>query len=98
MKMRSEVIGNVVRDKYLGDWIHEQGCRESISSTIKDTIQKLISKCQEMIQIAESLLMGALGDSTIAIMLFKSQIIPALLFNSESWVDLSQAHSKPNQG
>ena len=28
----------------------------------------------------------------LAIRLFQSQIIPALLFNSESWIDLSQAH------
>ena len=90
--MGSEVIGNAVKEKYLGDWIHEQGCRESISTTIKERIQKLISKSEEIIQIPESPLMGALGDSTIAIRLFEAQILPALLFNSESWVDLSQAH------
>ena len=36
--------------------------------------------------------MGALADLTIAIRLFEAQIVPALLFNSESWVDLSQAY------
>ena len=92
MMLRSEVIGNAVKEKYLGDWIHELGCRESISTTIKERIQKLISKSEELIQIAESPLMGALGDSTIAIRLFEAQTVPALLFNHESWVDLSQAH------
>ena len=36
--------------------------------------------------------MGALGDSTVEIRLFEAQIVPALLFISESWVDLSQKH------
>ena len=72
MRIGSEVIAKAVREKYLGDWIHEQGCREGISSTIKDRIQKLISQCEELIQIAESPLMGALGDSTLAIRLFES--------------------------
>ena len=92
MRMGNEVIGNAVKEKYLGDWIHELGCRESISTTIKERIQKLISKSEEIIQIAESPLMGALGDSTVAIRLFEAQIIPALLFNCESWVDISNTH------
>ena len=90
--MEGELIGNAVKEKYLGDWIHEQGCRESISSTIKDRIQKLITKGKELIHIAESPLMGAFGDSTLVIRLFESQIIPALLFNNKSWIDLRQAH------
>ena len=92
MRMGNEVIGNAVKEKYLGDWIHELGCRESISTTIKERIQKLISKSEEIIQIAESPLMGALGDSTVAIRLFEAQIVPALLFNCESWVDISHTH------
>ena len=60
MRMGDEVIGNAVKEKYLGDWIHELGCRESISTTIKERIQKLISKSEEQIQIAEPPLMGAL--------------------------------------
>ena len=52
----------------------------------------MISKSKEIIQIAESPLMGALGDSTLAIRLFETQIVPALLFNSGSWVDLSHTH------
>ena len=82
MMMGSEMIGNAVKEKYLGDWIHELGCRESISTTIKERVQKLISKSEELIQIAESPLMGALGDSTVAIRLFEAQIGPAMFFNS----------------
>ena len=49
LKKDPMMIGNAEKEKYLGDWIHEKGCRESISSTIKDRIQKLISKGEELI-------------------------------------------------
>ena len=40
--------------------------------------------------------MGALGDSNVAIWLFEAQIVPALLFNSESWVDLTHLSDLQN--
>ena len=36
--------------------------------------------------------MCALGDSTIEIRLFESQVVPAVLFNSESWIGLNNTH------
>ena len=38
MKMGEEILGNSVMDKYLGDIIHEKGCEESITATIKERI------------------------------------------------------------
>ena len=70
--------------------VSELGCRESVTLTIKERIRKLISKGDELIQIAEAPLMGGLGNSTTAIKLFEAQIIPALLFNCESWIGITQ--------
>ena len=79
-------------EKYLGDWVHELGCKESISATIKERMQKQIGKCDDIIQIAEVPFMSALGNVTIGIRLYESQVIPALLFNSESWIGLNNTH------
>ena len=38
------VTHHAVKEKYLGDWVHELGCKESISATIKERLQKQIGK------------------------------------------------------
>ena len=92
MLMGGLKIDHASSEKYLGDIVSELGCRESVNLTIKERIRKLISKGDELIQIAEAPLMGGLGNSLTAIKLFEAQIIPALLFNSESWIGITQAH------
>ena len=42
--------------------------------------------------------MGANGNSLSAIKLFEAQVIPALLFNSESWIGLTEAQINDLQG
>ena len=53
MMMGNVKIGNSEKEKYLGDVIHEKGNVESISATIKSRINRLISKCDEIIKICE---------------------------------------------
>ena len=72
--------------------VHELGCKESLSATIKEMLQKQISKCDEIIHIAETHSMSALGYATIGIRLFETHVIPALLFNSKSWIGLNNTH------
>ena len=92
MMMGNVKIGNSEKEKYLGDVIHEKGNVESISATIKSRINRLISKCDEIIKICESPIMGGTGNSLAAIKLFEAQIIPALLHNCESWIGLNETH------
>ena len=92
MMMGGVKIDHATSEKYLGDIVSELGCRESVTLTIKERIRKLISKGDELIQIAEAPLMGGLGNSTVAIKLFEAQIIPALLFNCESWIGITPTH------
>ena len=92
MMMGNVKIGNSEKEKYLGDIIHEKGSVESISATIKSRTNRLISKCDEIIKICESPIMGGTGNSLAAIKLFDAQIIPALLHNCESWIGLNDTH------
>ena len=92
MMMGNVEIGHSEKEKYLGDFIHEKGIVESISATIKARTNGLISKCDEIIKICESPIMGGTGNSLAAIKLFEAQIIPALLHNCESWLGINQIH------
>ena len=97
MKMGGQEILHSSVEKYLGDLIHEKGCEQSIKETVKKRIQGLISKSDEIIQIADSPIMGGLGNSTIAFRLFEATIIPALLHNAESWIGITDSIIKDLQ-
>ena len=70
MKMGEEILGNSVMEKHVGDIIHEKGCGESITATIKERMRKLTFKCEEIIQITNTSLMGGLRNGNIAFKLF----------------------------
>ena len=97
MKMSGIPLLQSKFEKYLGDIIHEDGCKQSIAETIKERTRKLWSKTEEIIQIAENPWMCGLGGSQIGLKLFESMIIPALLHNCESWIGLTDKHVKDLQ-
>ena len=111
-KYRKKVLKNLKRDpmmmggqeihhsnieKYLGDQIHEKGCEKSIKETIRKRMQGLISRTDEIIQLAESPIMSGLGNSSIAFRLYEAQIIPSLLHNAESWIGITDSIIKDLQ-
>ena len=73
------------------DFVSELGCKQSIDVTIKYRIQKLTSKANDILLIADAPQLGAEKTSTAAIKLFEAQIISGLLFNCESWIGITQA-------
>ena len=91
MKMGGIVIKHAVMEKYLGDCVNDLGCRQSIDDTIKERMRKLTCKTNNIIMLAEAPIMGADGTSLATIKLFEAQIVPALLFNSESWIGITEA-------
>ena len=97
MTMGGVVIDHAVSEKYLGDWVNELGCRQSITDTIKERRRKLTSKGNDIIMLAKAPIMGADGTSLVAIKLFEVQVIPALLL-CESWIDVSDNQIRDLQG
>ena len=92
MEMGSATISHSSAEKYLGDIISEKGCKDSIKQTIQERIRKLTSRCDDLIQIAEAPIMGGLRKGNVAFNLFEAQIIPALLHNCESWIEIDHKH------
>ena len=72
------------------DWIHEKGCRAGISETVKVRTNGLVSKGEESIQLSP--MMNGNGNSLAAIKPYEAQVIPALLFNSERWIGITDSH------
>ena len=97
IKMGNVIIEQAMMEKYLGDLIHQLGCARSIQETIKDRIRKLKTTCDEIIKTAESPWMGSLRNSETPFKLFEARVIPALLNNSESWIDIQNNHIKDLQ-
>ena len=67
------------------------GCKQNTEDTIKYRIQKLTSKANHILLIADAPQLGAEGTSTAAIKLFKAQVMSGLLFNCESWIGITEA-------
>ena len=98
MTMGGLVIKHAVSEKYLGDWVNELGCKQSIDDTIKERMRKLTSKTNDIIMLADAPMMGADGTSMAAIKLYEATVVPALLFNSESWIGITEAQTNELQG
>ena len=90
LKMGGAKIDHAGTEKYLGDWVNELGCKQSIDDTIKERMRKQTSKVNDIILLADAPMMGADGSSRTAIKLFEAQVIPALLFNCESWIGITE--------
>ena len=69
----------------------ELGCKQSIDNTIKYRMQKLTSKVNNILLIADATQLGAEGTSAPAIKLIEAQVMSRLLFNCESWIGITEA-------
>jgi len=96
--MGGVAIKHAANEKYLGDWVNELGCKESIDDTIKERMRKLTSKTNDIILLADAPMMGADGSSMAGIRLFEATVIPALLFNCESWIGITELQINELQG
>ena len=94
MQMGGVKIEHSEQEQYLGDWIHEKGCKESITVTIKARIRKLISRTEKNLQLVETPGMSSLGGANTAFKLYEAQILPPLLYNCESWISIDDSHIK----
>ena len=61
-------------------------------------MRKLTSKANDIIMRTEAPMMGADGTSLAAIKLFEAQVITALLFNSDIWIEITKAQINDLQG
>ena len=77
-----------IADKWLGDMFHQEGLAASVIATIKDREAKVKGACYEAAAIIEDWRAQCVGGFQSALDLFQLAILPTLLYNSETWVEL----------
>ena len=97
MMMGNVKIEESVKEKYVGDQIHNNGCEQSITETIKERIQNSKRVVNEIIETCNNPLMDSLNCAKVPFNLFEAQVIPALLNNCESWIGIKDKHIKDLQ-
>ena len=77
-------------DKWLGDMFHKEGLAASVMATIKSREAKVKGACYEAAAIVEDWRAQVVGGFMSAIDLFELAIVPTLLYNAETWMDISK--------
>ena len=77
-----------VADKWLGDMFHQDGLAACVMATIKDRQPKVKAACYEAAAIVEDWRSQCIGGFRSAIDLFELAILPSLLYNSDTWIQI----------
>ena len=80
-----------VMDKYLGDWIHQDGLGQSVEETITKRLPLIKHAIFEVVGLIEDFRMQALGAARCAIEIYEKAIVSSLLNNAETWMEISEA-------
>ena len=83
IQVEKGIITRTKEYKYLGNWITEN---ESIERQLEEIATKSIGVIAEMKRIGDESKTGKMSTS-IQIMLFEKTVIPAILFNLETWTN-----------
>ena len=76
-------------DKWLGEIFHMDGLGASVEATVKDRLGKVKAAIREAVSVVEDFRMQMVGGPMAAFDLWEAAILPALLYNSETWVEIS---------
>ena len=79
-----------MKDKWLGEILHEDGLAASVHATILDREGKVKGAIREAIAIMEDFRMQKIGGLMGGIDLWEVAIIPSLLNNAETWVEINE--------
>ena len=78
------------QEKYLGDILDSAGLTESVAATIRDRESKVKGSIYELRAIIEDFRMQTIGGMEASIDLYEACIIPSLLSNCSSWLEIDQ--------
>ena len=78
-----------VKDKWLGEIFHEDGLSASVEATINERSGKIKASIREVVAVVEDCRMQIVGGAMAAFDLWEAAVLPALLYNSDTWVEIS---------
>ena len=78
-----------VMDKWLGEMFHRDGLGASVEATVNERMGKVKAAIREVVSVVEDFRIQMVGGSVAAFDLWEAAVLPALLYNSETWVDIT---------
>ena len=82
------------KDEYLGDILHEGGLSSSVKATIDKRYSRVFWTIIEVSSILNDFRIDAIGGLKAGLEIFELAIIPSLLNNSDTWVEMDSECEK----
>ena len=79
-----------VFDKYLGDYIHSEGTAASVLCTVKNRFGRISSNIIEVRAIIDDCRVNTVGGLCAELELWEIAILPSLLNNCQTWINISE--------
>jgi hypothetical protein len=83
-------MGRRQKDKYLGQYLHEDGLAASVAATVADRAGRFKAATFEIRSIIEDFTMQSLGGLGAAKILLERALIPSLLYGAGNWVGMDR--------
>ena len=77
-------------EKYLGDMLSGEGLSASVKATISERHGRIFTDILEVKTILENYRANRAGGVSVGIMLWEMAILPSLLNNSETWINIDE--------
>ena len=90
VKLGAYTLQEKTEEKYLGDIFSSEGLSASIDATIKERAAKIKGSIYELRAVIEDFRMQAVGGMEAAIDLYESCIVPSLIANCATWLDIKK--------
>jgi hypothetical protein len=88
------LCGNLMKekvfDKYLGDYIHSEGTGASVLCTVKNRFGRISSNIIETRAIIDDCRINSVGRICAELDLWEMAILPSLLNNCQTWINISE--------
>ena len=76
--------------KLLGDWLSHHGLSQSVATTVKKRKGLAIASIYEIRAVVKDCRSNIIGGLQTGIDLWEAAVVPMLLFNAETWVEVSK--------
>ena len=89
-----ELMKEKVCDKYLGDFIHSEGCGASVHCTISNRYGRTMSGIIEIRTIVDDCRINTVGGLQSGLDYWEIAYLPSLLNNCQTWISISEKSIK----
>ena len=94
LTLNGKVVKSISSGKYLGDYICDKGLPESVHKTVLKRKGQAIACIMEVRAILNDCRSGVIGGITSGLEIWELGIVPFLLYNCDTWVEMKKSTLK----